>query len=299
MKKEKNTNTNQNGDTSGLVHINNREIKEVAILLKRLIGDRSIRKTAEDSGVAASYISGILKEKHLPSANILRKLAASDAKPQNGVTLEDLMIAAGYLKNYKYTSDYDLIKDGFLYEIQNESYNKKDMLERLEAYYRYLAGDANEKDGGDPRLLYKKYESVVSGILYNGMMKKGIKFGCLKKIDRSWMYKPDIVVSVSESCIKEWWFELKYIKNSGEFANSRMMTTIMRMFMVEPSKERKISLVINKKSVFEYIINHMNNNAYRGDFSVILVDDENYEIKDEVYLSHYMENSKESEFYIV
>ncbi len=298
MKKEKNTNTNQNGDTSGLVHINNREIKEVAILLKRLIGDRSIRKTAEDSGVAASYISGILKEKHLPSANILRKLAATDAKPQNGVTLEDLMIAAGYQKNYSKPSDYDIIKDGFLYEINNESYNKKSMLERIDAYQQYLASYANENDG-DSRLLYKKYESIVSGILYNGMMKKGIKFGGLKKSGRSGMYQPDIVVSVSESCIKEWWFELKYIGNNGEFANYRMMTTIMRMFIVAPSKDRKISLVINNKSAFEYIINHMNNIAYRGDFSIILVDDENYEIKDEVYLSHYMENSKESEFYIV
>lgn len=69
---------------------------ELVTLIKQLVGDRSIRKTGQDSGVTASYITGILKQKYMPSAEILRKLTDPKAKPQNGITLRKLMVAAGY-----------------------------------------------------------------------------------------------------------------------------------------------------------------------------------------------------------
>ena len=61
---------------------------------------------AEDSGVAASYITAIINGKYLPSAEILRKLSVPYARPQNGITLEDLMIAAGYQEDYVGTEMY-------------------------------------------------------------------------------------------------------------------------------------------------------------------------------------------------
>ena len=69
-------------------------------LIKKLIGDRSFRQTSIDSGVANSYISGIINGKYKPSIKILQKLTAPEANPQNGVTLEDLMVAAGYQEDY-------------------------------------------------------------------------------------------------------------------------------------------------------------------------------------------------------
>ena len=69
---------------------------ELSRLVKELVGDRNIRKASEDTGVANSYISGIMNGKFKPSIKILQKLADPKANPQNGVTFEDLMVAAGY-----------------------------------------------------------------------------------------------------------------------------------------------------------------------------------------------------------
>lgn len=70
-------------------------------LVRKLVGYRSLRKVSEESGVAPSYISGIINGKRKnPSALILKKLTDSKANPQNGVTFEDLMVAAGYQNEY-------------------------------------------------------------------------------------------------------------------------------------------------------------------------------------------------------
>ena len=55
-------------------------------------GDRSIRRMAEDTGVAASYIVGIIKGEYVPSLQILKKLVAPQSKPRNRVTLFELIM---------------------------------------------------------------------------------------------------------------------------------------------------------------------------------------------------------------
>ena len=70
--------------------------EELSMLIIKLIGERSQRRTAQDTGVTASYITGIINKKYLPSAETLRKLSAPESKPRNGVTLHQLMVAAGY-----------------------------------------------------------------------------------------------------------------------------------------------------------------------------------------------------------
>ena len=42
---------------------NDKYIENTSTLVKNLVGERSIRKTSEDTGVATSYISGIINKK--------------------------------------------------------------------------------------------------------------------------------------------------------------------------------------------------------------------------------------------
>lgn len=53
-------------------------------------GDRSIRQFARDSGVSASYITGLLKGQFVPTLKILSKLSKV---AQNGITYEQLVMS--------------------------------------------------------------------------------------------------------------------------------------------------------------------------------------------------------------
>lgn len=67
-----------------------------AQLLERAKGNRSINEYALHSGVSAAYISRLLRGlvETPPGAVVIKKLAS---KAQGGITIEDLMAAAGYL----------------------------------------------------------------------------------------------------------------------------------------------------------------------------------------------------------
>ena len=56
-----------------------------------LKGDRSIRQMARDTGVAASYITGILKGRYYPTLKILKRITSPKGKPQGNVTILDLI----------------------------------------------------------------------------------------------------------------------------------------------------------------------------------------------------------------
>ena len=54
-------------------------------------GDRSIRQMARDTGVSASYITGILKGQYYPTLKILKRITSPKGKPQGNVTILDLI----------------------------------------------------------------------------------------------------------------------------------------------------------------------------------------------------------------
>jgi len=290
-------------DRSKKEYLKKQSMHKVAVLVKELIGDRSIRRTAQDAGVAASYITGILQEKYLPSADILRKFANQDARPQNAVTLEDLMVAAGYQNDYRE----EAIKEAFFVEIQQEKDGKtNNFQQRMEILMQAVESVAKPRDLNEYNERHRlqmqeisRYESLATGVVYKALAENGIHFSNNNDIVGVRGFRPDMSIEVSMKSILEWWFEFKCIgtgKNRG-YVN---LKHILGQFMfVEPKKERKISLVINSKEDFDTICGYKDKLAYRGELSVILIDEENLTVVKEVYLAHYDENEKDAEFYIV
>lgn len=276
-------------------------IHKVAILVKELIGDRSIRRTAEDAGVAASYITGILKERHLPSADILRKLSSPNAKPQNGVTLEDLMVAAGYQNDYVKEAVKDVIYDGIVNiegEMTTRSIYKEKSLDRVSKYSKFLKDAYISPEKRKSRMQeISMFEKLATGAVFKALADKGIAFSNANDNVGIRGFKADMVINVSDQPIREWWFEYKYYleKSYGFFEIKR---TLGHFMFIEPEQDRKISLVINSRDVFEMLCGYKDKLAYRGDLSVILID-ETYSIVQEEYLAHYDMNKKETEFYII
>lgn len=89
---------------------------ELSRLVRKLVGNRTLLQVSEQAGIGKSTLAGILSGKYEPSVKILRRLTDSKANPQNGVTFEDLMVAAGYQDDYV-----DREKESNVYIIYNES----------------------------------------------------------------------------------------------------------------------------------------------------------------------------------
>lgn len=297
-------------DLSKKEYLKREAMRKVAILVKELIGDRSIRRTAEDSGVAASYITGILKgNKYLPSADILRKLAAADAKPQNGITLEDLMVAAGYQTDYVEEE----IKMN-LYEVRDDNGKTLDIspseefMRRMTAYVSEVnAQEELRRSSMERHRAYRqereKFESMSTGIIYKALADKGIRFSNANEVAVGVRgFRPDMTIYVPMQPILEWCFDFKYIefdsREIGRYTSQLKRYLGMYMF-VEPKLERKLSMVIGNKEAFEALRGYQDKLSYRGDLSVILIDTEQFKVVDEFYLAHYRERDSESEFFIV
>jgi len=95
-------------------------IEKVSELIKKLVGERSVRKTGEDSGVSASYIIGVINKRYLPSADVLRRLTCESAKPRNGITLEQLMVAAGYQEKVTEISSFQAVLEELKQKIEQQ-----------------------------------------------------------------------------------------------------------------------------------------------------------------------------------
>ena len=284
--------------------IKKQAIHRVAVLLKELIGNRSIRRTAEDSGVAASYITGILKERYLPSADILRKLTSSDAKPQNAITMEDLMVAAGYQNDYVEealkTTVYDSTRDEDNGKaIENKT--NRDVLSRSTEYIEY---SSNYKKIRDTYKLSVQelamYRSLATGIIYNTLAENDIHFSNANNVIGVRGFKPDMSIYVQREPILEWWFEFEpYCPGIVEPRVIDLRNHIGQFMFIEPKHERKISYVVNSRDAFDVICGYKDKLSYRGDLSVILIDEESLSIIREEYLAHYDPDKTDSEFYII
>ena len=290
-------------DLSKKEYVKKLAMHKVAVLVKELIGDRSIRRTAEDTGVAASYITGILKEKYLPSADILRKLASPEAKPQNAITLEDLMVAAGYQNDYVE----EAFKDAVFDEIQDEDSGKAidimpnmEVLSRMAAYAEKLGGSYTPQDRHRLRMQeMSKFESLATGIVYKALAEKGIHFSNANDVVGVRGFRPDMSIYVPMQPILEWWFEYKHIGSEGNKGLFNLKHILGQFMFVEPKMERKISLVINSRETFDMLCGYKDKLAYRGDLSIILIDEGSFSVVQEEYLAHYELNKKDSEFYII
>ena len=67
----------------------------------------------------------------------------------------------------------------------------------------------------------------------------------------------------------------------------------------EPKKDKKFSLVVSDSDLYHVFMRFKEKMAFRGELSVILIDETKVSIEKEEYISHYNENDASSELYIV
>lgn len=261
-----------------MVKGNNNKLGE---LIKLAMGNRTFREYAKDAAVSPASINRIIKGDYIPSSKALKKLSAPQAKPRNGITYEDLMVAAGY-QNKNYVSDYDEEYQNEM-EYANLSLMTTSQAERISAYANAIQRD--------------NYQRLAVGIIQKELIEKNYIFQTSENSNSS----IDFTAYINKTPILEWGFIFKQLPSNSRYSNINryIREYIGEVTLLPPNSERKISIVVNQTAVFENIILHANKISYRGDLSVILIDLDNYSVESEVYLSTYEMNSKKSIFYIV
>jgi len=91
------------------------QYKELIRLLKIAKGDRSLNRFAEETGVDAGHLSRVMRGIMInpPSPDTLKKIADN---AHNGVTYEELMIAAGHLEKKFYQENLTMLRGERSYE---------------------------------------------------------------------------------------------------------------------------------------------------------------------------------------
>ena len=102
---------------------------KLADLARRVIGTRSVAEFCADTKLSKSFVSRILNCKLVsaPTRRTLYRFAGINAKPQNGVTLGDMLIASGY----EATIEDFLISD----EFDAEERERLTLAEGIQLYY--------------------------------------------------------------------------------------------------------------------------------------------------------------------
>lgn len=267
-------------------------IKSVVPYIRELVGERSIRQASKDIGITSSYLSGVLKGRYLPTVEMLRKMTNEKASPQNGVTLEDLMVVAGYQQNYVI----DMASKVIEYEESNEEFSIRE--ESLKSHYTIPSGRMNNYKERVEQA--QKYEKAAEAICLLEISKKNIMSAHIKDpTDIITGYKPHVMLTISEQLIEEWWMDFLFCPNDYGMSVMQFRNLFGRLITLPPKEKRKFSYVTNNSKTFDRFIHYKGKLSYRGDLSIILVDTEKMCLLNEVYLAHYCENSTDSELYIV
>ena len=249
----------------------NLRAERVSNILIELTSDNNMRTLARQSGITAAYISMICKkggnkERPLPSAEVLRKIADTELAKKKGVTLDDLMIAAGY-----------------------QSVGFADVA-------REYVKSGSEDPAGLSTMVEKahRFERAVKGIIFSAISEEEIQFKELPTSVYDGEFCPDIVLECKNAVVREWCFQL--ICSYGDdrldpiYIENRFRDVICRMIFAEPREGRKVSIVISDKEVFELLKPFKGKLSYRGDLSLMWLNTAEYVVGEEVYLSYFDEN---------
>ncbi len=271
----------------------NTKNKNVGTLIEAARGKRSLRQYAKDAGVSYATIYAIERGKNNPSPETIKKLTSKLAKPENNVTFDDVMIAAGYTT------------DDFEEKVNTEAQElaQKMVEDRL--------GSADEQPAPEPvtsyrnviqeaRMEYTKIENRAKGIIYNAIDQLNVSFS--KKADnehRRGSREPDLILSIEKGRISEWWIEFKMVRMKMHGNIISIYAAIGRLLTLDIRNDVKLSVVTNDVWAFNSLKKYEHQMSIRAEFSIILIDMDNGDEISEVYISNYDLDDHTSEFYLL
>ena len=110
--------------------------------------------------------------------------------------------------------------------------------------------------------------------------------------------QPDYSVDIYNEKIDSWWFiffiDSTVIDNDFKVDKKNQAASLISKFaLITPSNKRKMSIVINDKGLYDAICSYKGNIAYKGNLSVILIDENEIDIKNEDNIAYYGDENDE------
>ncbi len=254
----------------------------LAACVKALKGNRSMRQMSLDSGVATSYISGIIKGEKIPGLEVMKKLTHPSANPQNGIRIEDLLDAVGLIdENIPKSESIPLRK------------SDKEVGE-LEEFFETLKGWAEE----DARPYEQIRIAICGKLLGKGVLLQQKEWSAPEIIYEPSMFqqpqKAFMLQIHNEEAVKEWRFYLFPTLNSQydlsflkDFFTQKILPNLL---FLEPDRLRCVTLLVTNELQYEKLSRYQNKISYKGNISVVQMNFETQQFEREIFLSLYDEN---------
>lgn len=260
---------------------------ELGSMINLARGNRSLRKYAEDAGVSYSTIYMIENGEYTPSPKIIGKLTSKKANPQNGITYEDVMSAAGY----KTEQDEAKVSEKAR-EMAEQIIEDTDQDKTVDRYRRLSYEER--------RALIDQLNDRAKGLIFYALAKTGMAFSNEISDERASLFRRnDLRLSIDRGRIRTWKIQFMCSPDGARYTRMNATMLFSRFLNYPNTKEMKISVVTNDPSSYAYFKRYEHALAFRGDLSVILVDVNVQEILSEIYLSNYFLDDYSDEFYIV
>lgn len=292
----------------------NEKNRATAELAQMVIGDRSYIEAAQDMGLKnPSTLSYIARGKVKPTPGLIQIMTKEESKPQGGVTYEEFMQAAGYLEK---TTNAQL--EQLFSSLPNDYYSadkpvastsvSPEQLEDMkkEKYMPFSSISYRQKDDNRKEIMKQRMtlEEACNKTLFYEAFNHDVKV--LNRIQGIKKYtSPDMIFDMNKvGCsILRWnlFYTLvnpEMTKNGGlSLVNiSLLFYHIFRYGITGPST--KTSIVVNSARTYSMLQRYKDNFPYRGELSIILVDENADKVLKEEYLSHYIEDDISQEFII-
>ncbi len=277
-------------------------------LINKARGNRTLRQYAVDARVDHAVLYKIMNnDSYKPGISVLERLASDSANPQGGVSLTDLLNAAGFPvdKVELYAHCASMIGGaipivGPLFQSMLYTSAKQQLKHQL---------SATEQEQVPPELsnylkMQSKFKAISTGIIFSSLAAKGITFqpGNLQSID-TFGFRPDDYIIIINQKIENWWFKFSIPfpnKENLSITYSDQANTILQpIITAKLDPKRKISFVVENTETFSALKQFAGHNSYRGNLSVILIDTENVTILDEALISTYDETIREDPLSII
>lgn len=266
--------------------------------------DRTIRAYAKQSGVDPAIISKIIAGKYVPKKpKVLMDLTSSKAMPRNGITYKKLIEAAQYEESYKA----GLIAGVGATSAALSAIGGLPMVAittglSVAGVTASLAGKQKIKSKED--ILDKaindmqRFSTTAQGLIYGRLAQKGIMFTLNpERANNLTDNEFDSRMELFEQEVDDYIIGYLYLDKDGsrdeKIIENVCHGVLNRFFFLKPSPKRKVSIVVNCKEVYDYLLKFKGQISYRGYLSIILLDLEKFSLEREDNLAFYHEREDE------
>lgn len=286
------------------------ENKTVSELITIARGDRTKKQYAEDSGVNIAIISRIENANYTPGKKVLEKLTSAAAKPQGGVTYQDLIEATNKDKQFKK----GLVTGMAALPIMGIPVIGPAAVAGVGIKAVTSASKANKKSKKDEKKFFnemkdfatgmERYRATATGIIIAKLAENGTWCRPGKQEDTDFpLNYTDQVLLIENNEINNWILSCFTIneenKSRKDFIKNFSARFVDKLVHTKPDPRKKASFVVDDESLYNHLLELKDNISYRGNLSIIQFDAKNVKIVKEEFLSYYDLNHMEDKLMLL